>query len=147
MFSSKRGYNGLAAVEALTGEKVNLHLEARVAFGDYVHATIPNLGMRKNDINVSRTEPAIALYNNARRGAVMFYSLKSRARVTRTKFTILPTPADVIEHMNQIAALKALGPDEIITLDQLDNDAELNEFAPHDEQIVNNFNYLEEDTM
>jgi hypothetical protein len=142
MFSSKRGHNGLSAIEALTGEKVNLHLEARAAFGDYVQATIPNLGMSKSNINVARTEPAIALNNSGRRGAVRFYSLLTHKRVTRTKFSILPTPIDVIASMNKLAAARPVA--EIIGIEDMDNNADINEFTPHDEEIVNNFQALDE---
>jgi hypothetical protein len=146
MFSSKRGFNGLSAIEALTGERVNLKLEARAAFGDYAHTATPNLGPQKGDIRVSRTEPGIALYNHKRRGSVNFLSLTTGKRVTRNKFTIMPTPLDVIDKMNKIAA-KPLNPDEVITLNEVNCDAELNEFELQEEDIVNNFHHLERDTV
>jgi hypothetical protein len=145
MLSSKRGFNGLSAIEALTGERVNLNIEARVAFGDYCQATIPNLGIQKSDVFQSRTEPVIALANKGRRGAVRFYSLNTGKRVVRTKFQIIPTPKEVIEQMNKLAVAKSMHPDEIIPVDDYDINADLNGLVVQEETITNNFDYLARD--
>jgi hypothetical protein len=145
MLSSKRGFNGLSAIEALTGQRVDLNTEVRAAFGDYCHVTTPNLGLNKSNVLVPRTEPAIALANKGRGGAVKFYSLTTGKRVTRTKFTILPTPQDVIAKMNKVAEERAISPDDLISAEDADNDAQLNELHVHEEEVRNDFQFLEHD--
>jgi hypothetical protein len=145
MFSSKRGYNGLSAIEALTGQKVDLNNEVRAAFGDYCQVTTPNLGLNKSNVLVPRTEPAIALANKGRSGAVNFYSLNTGKRITRTKFAILPTPEDVIAKMNKAAAERFVNADDIITAEEANADAQLNTLHVHDEAVHNDFEFLHND--
>jgi hypothetical protein len=99
-FPSKRGGHNFSALEAFTGSRLDLDLDVRAAFGDYTHVVTPNLGIRKGDVFTSRTEPCIALYNAGRKGAVVFFSLLTRKRITRDSFTIIPTPPDVIATLN-----------------------------------------------
>jgi hypothetical protein len=140
MLSSKRGFNGLSAIEALTGQRVDLNTEVRATFGDYCHFTTPNLGLNKSNVLVPRTEPAIALANRGRGGAVT-----TGKRVTRTKFTILPSPQDVIAKMNKVAEERAISPDDLIYAEDADNDAQLNELHVHEEEVHNDFQFLEHD--
>jgi hypothetical protein len=100
MFSSKRGYPNVPAIEALTGEKINLSKDVRFCFGDYALCVIPNLGVKKNDVLQPRTEPAIALCNADSQGGVVFASLISHRRMVRHKFNIIPLTQQIIDQVN-----------------------------------------------
>ena len=103
LFSSKRGIQGVPAIEAFTGKKIDLDREVKFGFGDYGHATIPNLGMKKGSIDVPRTQGVIALYNHGRDGLGVFLSLATFKTVIRTKFESMPPPIEVVEAMNKFA--------------------------------------------
>lgn len=106
MLPSKRGYVGMPAIQAFTGVRVNLDKEARVAFGEYCQTVTPNLAStsRKNDVSHARTEGCIALSNASRHGHVFFYCLRTRSRITRTKWTSLPLSGELITMINGMSA-------------------------------------------
>ena len=110
MLPSKRGYVGMPAIQAFTGVRVNLDKEARVAFGEYCQTVTPNLAStsRKNDVSFARTEGCIALSNASRHGHVYFYCLRTRSRITRTKWTSLPLSGELIAMINGMSAAVAV---------------------------------------
>jgi hypothetical protein len=113
LFPSKRGLVNISGMEALTQVKINLDLEVKHAFGDYCETTTPNLGVRKGDIQTSRTESCIALYNHERDGAIVCLNIDTRKLVIRYNLRILPTPQRIIDIMSKFdgdEALTMLGP-------------------------------------
>ena len=104
LFASKRGLNGIPAIEAFQGRKVDVDKDARFCFGQYCQATIPNLGMKKHSVDVPRTHGAIALFNRNRDGDGVFLSLVSFKMVVRSKFVSLPAPPEVVKLLNDFSS-------------------------------------------
>jgi len=93
----------------LTGLKPDFKTEFGLAFGDYVEAYNPRAVGRSNDVNMPRTEPCIALYPSANRnGSWVFYNLKTKAYVRRSRWQRLPTSHIIINAMNELAGENAL---------------------------------------
>jgi ribosomal protein L24E len=98
---NKTGYTNLCPQEALTGKKINYKIDVRVGFGDYVQMKTPNI---ESNSNISRTEGGIALLPVGNtQGSVKFYTMLTGRIVMRDQFTVLPTPGEVIDFMNQLA--------------------------------------------
>ena len=89
--------------ELLTGRKINFDTDLRVGFGDYVHATAPNIV--KNSME-PRTQGCIALLPIGNiQGSVKFLRLDTNKTVTRDQWKALPMPDIVISRLNDLADL------------------------------------------
>jgi hypothetical protein len=124
--------------ELVRGVKIDAKKIMRAKFGDIVIAHIPN-----NSKNApARSEIGIVVgrdYTDS--GTIKFWGLSTQEVVARQKFTKIPVTQDIIQRINQIAALKKskinyvdpiymydannnktyfdlLGPDPILTLDE-----------------------------
>jgi hypothetical protein len=100
LMPSKTGYINVSAREVLTGRKVSYDRDVRVGFGDYVQAVT----RVTNNSMTGRTDGAIALCPTMnQQGSCSFLLLSSKEVVVRDHWTALPTPADVIQQMNEYA--------------------------------------------
>jgi hypothetical protein len=69
----------------------------------------PKAAGKSNYVMMPRTEPCIALYPSANRnGSWVFYNLKSKTYVRRTRWQKLPTTKIIIDIMNALAGEDAL---------------------------------------
>ena len=92
----------ISPTEAVQGRKLDYKRHIRVAFGDYAQFTDTDL----DNTMSPRTRGGIVIAAlNTGNGSVRFYALDTKKIVTRDKFTVLPTPTHVINHMNMIADL------------------------------------------
>ena len=108
-----RSTQGLVSSESprvrFTGIKPDFNTELGLSFGDYVEAYDPKAAGKSNDGMTPRTEPCIALYPLANRnGSWVFYNLKSKTYVRRTRWQKLPTTKIIIDIMNALAGEDAL---------------------------------------
>ena len=92
----------ISPTEAVQGRKLDYKRHIRVSFGDYAQFTDTDL----DNTMSPRTRGGIAIAAlNTNNGSVRFYAFDTKKIVTRDKFTVLPTPTHVINHMNMIADL------------------------------------------
>lgn len=100
LLPTKTGKIGVSPKEALTGRKVDYNRDVRVGFGDYVQATT-----RTTDNSLKgRTEGAIALCPTMNtQGSCTFMLLRNLETAVRDHWTVLPTPVEVIQRMNEYA--------------------------------------------
>jgi hypothetical protein len=108
-----RSTQGLVSSESprlrFTGMKPDFNTELGLSFGEYVEAYDPKAAGKSNDVMTPRTEPCIALYPSANRnGSWVFYNLKSKTYVRRTRWQKLPTTETIIAIMNAPAGEDAL---------------------------------------
>jgi len=84
--------------ELFYGRKLDAKRDVRIGFGEYVQCVTPNL--IKNSMS-PRTEGAISLLPVGNlQGSVKFFSLATGKIIVRDKWTVLPMPQSVIEHLN-----------------------------------------------
>ena len=102
MLPNKTGYVGFSPRELFFKRKTNYDTDIRTGFGDYAQVHNPNI--ISNSMH-ARTEGAIALTPTGNtHGSILFYMLSSGKITSRQQFVILPTPTEVVEHMNSLAA-------------------------------------------
>lgn len=130
MFASKRGLSGIPAIEAFQGRKVDVDKEAKFCFGEYCHATIPNLGIKKHSVDVPRTHGAIGLFNHNRDGDGVFLSLVSFKAVVRSKFVSLPAPAEVVKQLNDFSSSSESAIDSFEAVDLMTTDDDMSVITP-----------------
>ena len=86
---------------AFSGRQVNQLLDFCVAFGDYLHYTVPNTDNTMN----ARTEDCIVMVPTSNRsGSVEVMSVKTGKLLIRDQFKVLPMPLTVIIRLNEMAA-------------------------------------------
>ena len=91
---------GLTPREAFSGQRVVATRDFRVAFGDYVQATVPET----SNLMKARTEDMIVyLPTGNRTGSVKMLNLATGMIVTRDNFKILPMPESVKILLNSMA--------------------------------------------
>ena len=105
ILETKSGMFGVPPIEAFTGIPVDVDLEAKHKFGQYVQAITPNVTY-KNDVMKTRSVGGIVVGQKGRDGTVLVRSLASKKIITRSKVIPLPTPPEVVEIMNNWAAGK-----------------------------------------
>jgi hypothetical protein len=89
--------------DAFTGRKLDYNLDLRVSFGEYFQCTTPNIAY-KNEVQVSRTEEAIALLPTGNlSGTVIMYNIHTGKTMKRDQMVSLPMPTAVVEHFNKLA--------------------------------------------
>ena len=95
------GLGSISPKEQFNGQRTTYQNDIRIAFGDYCQVHDP-----KGDNSMKpRTFGAIALLpTGSKTGSVYFYSLGTGKIVARDNFTIIPTPDEVINHMNNLAS-------------------------------------------
>ena len=87
--------------ELMTGRKVNYKRDLRIRFGEYIQATTPNI--ISNTMH-ERTDGDIALLSTGNvEGTIHAYNLATKRLVRRDRWTVLPIPDIVIQHMNTLA--------------------------------------------
>jgi len=92
--------------ELFYGRKLVAMRDIRLGFGEYVQCTTPNL--IKNSMS-PRTEGAISpLPVGNLQGSVKFFSLATGKVIVRDKWTVLPMPQSVMEHVNQMSGNQKL---------------------------------------
>ena len=92
---------GVLPREAFSGQRVAGNRDFRVAFGDYCQCTVANTDHSMNP----RTDDCIAyLPTGNRTGSVKMLSITTGKIVLRDNFKVLPMPASIIQHLNQLAA-------------------------------------------
>jgi len=85
-----------------TGRKVNYKSEFSLSFGDYVEVYDPKV--LSNSVIDMRTEPCIALYPAANiTGSWIFWNLKTRSYVRRTRWKKMVMADTIIETLNNIS--------------------------------------------
>ena len=90
-------------LETFLERKLDFKIDFRGSFGDYVQVHEPNITFR-NDMT-ARTNGAILLnplHNNT--GSYRVFMLGTGTIVTRDRWTPLPTPQEVIDHLSKLAA-------------------------------------------
>lgn len=88
--------------EIFTGRKLDFKRDLKLCFGEYVQAKNP--AVQKNSL-AARTDGCIVMLpTNNIQGSVRMYSLRTKSIVTRDRFTLLPMPTEVIDHMNREAS-------------------------------------------
>ena len=86
--------------ELFTGTRSNAKTELRIGFGDYVQTSEP---YTDNSLKM-RTRGAIALYPTGNdEGSVKFFDLATQSIITRTSWTKVPMPHEVIEYINSLS--------------------------------------------
>ena len=101
---SPHSWNHTSPREALTGRKMSYSRDLRVGFLDYVQLVEP-VNMSTHNTLAPRTRRGVALLplSNSS-GAVKFLLLDTGAVVICSKFTVLPMPDLVINHLTALAA-------------------------------------------
>jgi hypothetical protein len=95
----------MSPMEQFSGRRLDLQRDVRCQFGDYVQATVPD----PNNTMKTRTEGCIAGFPTGNlTGSVKMQSLRTSSMVTRDKFTILPMPDLVIDHIDFTAAKEGM---------------------------------------
>jgi hypothetical protein len=86
--------------ELFTGTRSNAKTDLRIAFGDYVQTREPTTD---NSMKM-RTRGAIALYPLGNdQGSVKFFDLTTKKIITRTSWTVIPLPLEVIAYINSLS--------------------------------------------
>ena len=93
--------DNLSPREKLLGRKIDVKIDLRIEFGQYVQARVPNI--ISNSMS-NRTEGCIALLpKDNLTGSVKFLNLSTFHEVTRDQWQELPMPDIVIERLNAYA--------------------------------------------
>ena len=102
--ASPHSWNQTSRREALVGRKMSYSRDLRVGFLDYVQLVEP-VNMSTHNSLALRTSGGVALLPSSNSsGAVKFLLLDTGAVVLRSKFTLLPMPDHVINHLTALAA-------------------------------------------
>jgi len=106
-----------------TGIKIDYKREYKPSFSNYIEAYNPHPRMSKNDMNVMRTEPCIALYPSANKcGCWVLWNAKTKYDERRTHW-VKPkySSEEVINAMNDAAREEAtVGPVETEPEEEVD---------------------------
>jgi hypothetical protein len=90
--------------ENFSGRKINAATDLRGEFGEYVQAHTPPDPTTRNSMT-PRTDGCIFLNSTGNlQGSAKFLNLNTGGVVTRDKWTALPIPQPVIDHLNRMAA-------------------------------------------
>lgn len=85
--------------EQFTGRYIDMKRDLRFSFGDYVQATVPIT----DNTMTSRTTGCIAVLSSGNlTGSVVMINLTTHSLITRDQFSIIPTPIEVINLINNV---------------------------------------------
>ena len=99
LFPSRGGLVKVSPFEAFNGRKVDFDRDLRVGFGKYCEVNVDTTNTLK-----ARTASAISLLpTGSASGSVKFFNLATGKIITRDRFTELPMPDLIINHMNALA--------------------------------------------
>ena len=91
--------DNISPKEHWTGIKTDYNRDYAIGFGDYVQ--VSSAPETSNSVNDSRTIGAIALLQTGHlNGSVKFLTLHTWEVITRTKWTVLPMPQEVVDFLN-----------------------------------------------